>query len=97
MVGYKSKGAVCNWENGANFPDYDKLELLLGILEIDANTLYGWPSGIKNDADELAKEILADPYIKKIMQQLLTLKSEDKKLALILIERMGKNGDKNDN
>lgn len=63
----KTKNVVSNWENGRNKPDADTIEKLLNILEVDANTLFGWddPKQLKSDAADLADKLLTDPKIKK--------------------------------
>jgi transcriptional regulator with XRE-family HTH domain len=40
MLG-KSHNAISNWETGANSPDVDSIETMLGIFGIDANVLFG--------------------------------------------------------
>jgi transcriptional regulator with XRE-family HTH domain len=98
MLGYKSKSAVSNWENGANSPTDDKIEMLLNIFETDANTLYGWDnaSQIKSDAEELANIILSDKKIKKLLDSMKDLDQEDFDLVLNFAKRL-KKGVTNDN
>lgn len=90
-LGYKGKSTVSNWENGANAPSDAKLKELLSILEVDANTLFGWPSEYKSSADELSNKIIADPIFKKVLESFVNLSEEDKKLAVSFIERLEKN------
>jgi len=89
MVG-KSKNVVSNWENGLNKPDADTIEKLLGIFEVDANTLLGWdnPAQIKSDAEELADKIINNPKIKEILPLIEKLSDKDMELAKQFIERL---------
>ena len=96
-LGYKSKGAVANWENGLNSPNDDKLEMLLSILDVDANTLFGWPEQMKSDAEELANIILSDKKIKKLIEALKDMSEEDLNLVLSFAERLKKGATKDDN
>ena len=89
MVG-KSKNVVSNWESGLNKPDADTIELLLGIFDVDANTLLGWnnPKQIKDDAAELVDKFLFSPKIKEMLPSLEKLSKEDMKLAESFIKRL---------
>lgn len=61
--------SISDWENGKSKPYADTLELIMGALDVDANTLLGWddPERIRKDAEELVNEILENPKIKKIL------------------------------
>lgn len=92
MLGYKGKSAVSNWERGDNLPTDDKIEMLLDIFEIDANTLYGWDNAaqIKSDAEELANVILSDIRVKKLVETLKGLDQADFEMVLQFAERLKK-------
>lgn len=68
----KTKNVISNWENGLNKPDADTIELLLGIFEVDANTLLGWnnPDQVKRDAEDLANKILSNTYINEALSDI---------------------------
>lgn len=95
-LGYKWKSAVSNWEKGLNSPNDDKLELLLSILEVDANTLFGWPEQIPNDAKEFGNIILSDEKIARLIEALDGMGEEDFDLVISFINRLRK-GAKDDN
>jgi transcriptional regulator with XRE-family HTH domain len=91
MVG-KSKNVVSNWEQGRNKPDADTIEILMGIFDVDANTLLGWdsPKQIVNDAQELVDLFMSDPEVKEIALSATKLSKEDLKLAKSFIDRLVK-------
>jgi transcriptional regulator with XRE-family HTH domain len=39
MLGVKGN-SISDWENDKNRPHMDTIELIMGVLEVDANTLY---------------------------------------------------------
>lgn len=85
----KSKNVVSNWENGINKPDADTIELLLDILDVDANTLLGWndKKQREDDAKHMAKNI---PSNKKVLDMLPIFENateEDMSLIVNLIKR----------
>lgn len=86
----KTKNVVSNWENGRNKPDADTIEKLLNILEVDANTLFGWddPKQLKSDAADLADKLLTDPKIKNVLPMMRMLSVEDMELAKAFIQRL---------
>lgn len=79
LLGYKSKSAISNWENGYNSPTDDKIQMMLDIFEVDANTLFGWDNAaqIKSDAEELASLILKDERVKELIEVLKNISDED--------------------
>lgn len=91
MVG-KSKNVVSNWEQGRNKPDADTIEILMGIFDVDANTLLGWdsPKQIVDDAQELVDLFMSDPEVKEIALSATKLSKEDLKLAKSFIDRLVK-------
>jgi len=91
MVG-KSKNVVSNWEQGRNKPDADTIEILMGIFDVDANTLLGWdsPKQIISDAQELVDLFMSDPEVKEIALSAKMLSKEDLKLAKSFIDRLVK-------
>jgi transcriptional regulator with XRE-family HTH domain len=86
----KSKNVISNWENGLNKPDPATIEILLGALDVDANTLLGWdkPEQITIDAQGLADKILLDPKTKSILPIIVNLQEKDKQLVIDFIKRL---------
>lgn len=86
----KSKNVVSNWETGLNKPDADTIELLLEVLDIDANTLLGWndPQKLKDDVAEDVDKLLSDPIIKELALSAQKLSKEDIQLAKSFIKRL---------
>jgi len=82
--------SISDWENGKSKPYADTLELIMGALDVDANTLLGWndPERIKEDAEELADKIINNPKIKEILPLIERLSNEDLELAKQFIERL---------
>ena len=64
--------SISDWENGKSKPYADTLELIMGVLGVDANTLLGWddPERIKEDAEELADKISSDEIYLELMRLL---------------------------
>ncbi len=91
MIGAKHN-SVSDWENNKNKPDPDTINLLLGVLEIDANTLLGYDNkdSIKADANELASNILNNPKIQRMLTTLSKMSDEDMDLVMAFIERLNK-------
>lgn len=96
LLGYKSKSAISNWENGYNSPTDDKIQMMLDVFEVDANTLFGWDNAaqIKSDAEELANLILKDAKIKDLIDVLKDINSEDMELILNFAKRLKKGEEK---
>lgn len=90
LVGVKHN-SISDWENDKNKPYADMVELLLGALEIDANTLLGWdnPQQLENDAQKLANKILNNPKIKKALPLISSLSDTDLEMVLNFIKRLG--------
>lgn len=90
----KTKNVISNWENGLNKPDADTIEVLLYILEVDANTLLSWdnPEQIKNDAADLANKILTNEKIAKMLPKLENMDEDDLALVINLIDKLSKEG-----
>lgn len=88
----KSKNVISNWENGLNKPDADMIELLLNILDIDANTLLGWdsPEQLKADAEALAEKILTSQKAKNLIQLVVSLPEDDLNLVTDFIKRLSR-------
>lgn len=82
--------SISDWENGKSKPYADTLELIMGVLGVDANTLLGWddPERIKEDAEELADKIINNPKIKEILPLIEKLSDKDMELAKQFIERL---------
>lgn len=91
LIGAKHN-SISDWENNKNKPDADTLELLMGALDIDANTLLGWNNHdqIKADAEELANEILSNKKVKEILPLLINLNDDDINLVKNFIQRLVK-------
>lgn len=89
----KTKNVISNWETGLNKPDADTLEVLLYMLDVDANTLLGWdnPEQLKTDAEVLATEILSNPKIKKILPMIKDLSEKDLDFAVDFLKRLSSN------
>lgn len=96
LLGYKGKSAVANWENGYNSPTDDKIQMMLDIFEVDANTLFGWDNAaqIKSDAEELASLILKDERVKELIEVLKNISDEDMQLLISFAKRLKKDGEK---
>ena len=86
MVG-KTKNVVSHWEKGINKPSAGTIELLLGIFEVDANTLLGGDYS-RHEADCLVDKLLSDPKIKELLPQLEKLSDEDMILTKSFINRL---------
>lgn len=82
--------SISDWENGKSKPYADTLELIMGALDVDANTLLGWndPERIKEDAEELADKIINNPKIKEILPLIEKLSDKDMELVKQFIERL---------
>lgn len=91
LIGAKHN-SISDWENDKNKPDPDTINLLLGVLEIDANTLLGYETkeNIKNDANELVTKVLNNPKIQKMLEVLSKMPDEDIDLVVSFIERLNK-------
>lgn len=90
IIGVKHN-SISDWENDKNKPYADMVELLLGALEIDANTLLGWdsPQQLESDAQELANKILNNPKVKKALPLISNLSDADLEMVLNFIKRLG--------
>jgi transcriptional regulator with XRE-family HTH domain len=95
LLGYKGKSAVANWEKGYNSPTDDKIEMMLDIFGVDANTLYGWYNAaqIKSDAEELANMILKDVKVSNLVETLKNISPEDMDLVISFAKRLRKEDD----
>lgn len=91
LIGVKHN-SISDWENDKNKPYPDTIELLMGALDTDANTLLGWdnPEQLKADADILAHEILTNSKIKSILPLIINLNDDDLQLVKNFIERLNK-------
>jgi transcriptional regulator with XRE-family HTH domain len=91
LIGAKHN-SISDWENDKNRPDPDSIELLLGALGVDANTLLGYDNkqNIAKDADELATNVLSNKKIQKMLTSLSTMSDSDLDLVISFIERLNK-------
>jgi len=91
LIGAKHN-SISDWENNKNNPDPNAIELLMGALDVDANSLLGWDSkeNIKSDAKELVDEILNNPKINKMLSLILNISDADLNLVISFIERLNK-------
>lgn len=82
--------SISDWENDKNKPHPDIIELLLGVFDIDPNTMFSHytPSKRVDDAHELASKILSNPKIEKILPIIDSLNEKDMDFLLDFIERL---------
>lgn len=92
LIGAKHN-SVSDWENNKNKPDPDTIELLMGALEIDANTLFGWDDKeqLKQDAIDLTNKIENNANINTAMQNIGRLSEKNQELVYNFIEMLIKN------
>lgn len=90
LMGVKHN-SISDWENDKNKPYAETVELLMGALDIDANTLFGWDNleQIKEDAEELANIILLNPKVKEILPLIDSLSDKDLEMVSNFIKRLG--------
>ena len=95
LLGYKSKSAVANWERGYNSPTDDKIQMMLDIFGVDANTLFGWDNAaqIKTDAEDLANMILKDAKVSNLVEILKNISPEDMDMVISFAKRLRKEDD----
>lgn len=98
MIGVKHN-SISDWENNKNKPDTDTIELLLGALDIDANTLLRWdmPEQLKTDVEALAHTIISNERIKKMIPLIASMSENDMDLLYNFISRFAKDGGKDGN
>nr|WP_276020103.1 helix-turn-helix transcriptional regulator [Acetivibrio straminisolvens] len=93
LLGVKNN-SISDWEKGKSKPHVDIIELLMGVLDIDANTLLGWsePEQRKAEAEALAKQILARPKVKEILPDIARMNDKDLEFLADFIKRLNKEG-----
>ncbi len=91
LIGAKHN-SISDWENNKNNPDPNSIELLMGALDVDANSLLGWDNkeNIKSDDKNLADEILNNPKISKMLSLILDMSDTDLSLVISFMERLNK-------
>lgn len=91
LIGAKHN-SISDWENNKNNPDPNTIELLMRVLDVDANLLLGWDNkeSIKSEAKKLADEILNNPKISKMLSLLLDMSDTDLNLVISFMERLNK-------
>lgn len=93
LLGVKNN-SISDWEKGKSKPHVDIIELLMGVLDVDANTLLGWsePEQRKAEAEALAKQILARPKVKEILPDIARMNDKDLEFLADFIKRLNKEG-----
>lgn len=83
---------ISGWEAGKYEPDAEKIQSLLWILQIDANTLLGWNSKnkLKKDAEELASKFVSNQKVKRMIESIEKMSEEDTEVLSELIKRIMK-------
>ena len=79
-----STGTISNYENGVHYPDLEKLVQLADYFHVSTDYLLGRLEYIRGSKC-VQSYYIQDEILRKIIQSLLQLHPEDRRLALALI------------
>jgi len=92
LIGAKHN-SISDWETNKNKPDVDTIELLMGALGVDANTLF-WVSS-ENETDKVSSKVavkmIRDERTNAVAPSLDNMSEDNFKAIVQIIEHLGKN------
>lgn len=91
LIGVKHN-SISDWENNKCSPDIDTIEALMGVLEVDANFLFGICSRQEKGeaAERTASNIINDDRACQIINYVEGMSKDDFDALLRVAEKFGK-------